>query len=607
MTHPPSLTDSVRSWITILLVLWALCAHGASEPVPGQEADIQSLLERAEAIRSSDPRQLEILLATLEGRLDRATPEQRQYVRYLKAYRMVIGSDYAEGIREAEDLVSTSTDPAMQFRAGLLLVTAYAATRNFSAGLSQLARSLELSSQISDRDLRHRGWITAGVLYNQLGQYDLGRSMAERIRTDEPSHRSNCFAGHLIAEAEHHLGQTPGSESLLHTVISDCEAQQETVAANLTRTYLVQQWAGQGQVEKAIAELREHLPGAISTSYPHLIALFHSLLASYLHQLGEPAAAEQEAHRALAATENASFSVPRVNAWRVLYEVALQRGRSDEALSYYRNYAEADRAYLDDVKAREMAYQLAQLEVQQQQHTIALLNKQNQVLTLEQQVARHQARFNRLLIGLLIVLLIGLGYWAWKIKRVQRVFRHLAQIDALTGVHNRHHFHQQAELAVRKCAEQRLPATLVMFDLDHFKSVNDNWGHAAGDWVLKSVADTARGLCRDRDYIGRLGGEEFALLLIGAKLEDGIALAERCRSLIAETDTAASGHRFEITASFGVASSEIAGPDFRLLLAQADNAVYRSKHRGRNQVNAYSDGAPTSPLVPEVETIRAAL
>lgn len=582
----------MRRWIKLVPVLWAVLGHSTGVCANESQAGFQALLERAESVRSSDPRELGALLDELQGQSGNATPQQREFLRYLQAYQMVIASKYAEAIREAEALIAQSSDVGMQFRAGLLLVTAHAATRDFGSGLKQLAQTLALGDRVDDKHLRHRGWITAGVLYNQLGQYDLGRRSAERVLNDRPDARSFCFAGHLMAESEHHLGAGTGSESTLRSVIADCSAQKEAVAANLTRAYLIQDWAAAGKLEAAIAELQSHQETVGRTQYPHLIALFHALLADYLHQRGQDDAAEREAHRALASSEAASFSVPRVSAWRTLYEIALARGDAKVALEYFRNYAEADRAYLDDVKAREMAFQLAQLEVQQKEHTIALLNKQNQVLTLEQQVVRHEARFNRLLVGVLLLLLLGIGYWAWKVKRVQNVFRHLAQIDALTGVNNRHHFHQQADQALQKCAENRLVATLVMFDLDHFKSVNDTYGHATGDWVLKAVADTARRLCRDRDYIGRLGGEEFALLLIGTDLGQGLQLAERCRALIAEIDTAASGHQFVVHASFGVSTTSIAGPDLRLLLAQADNAVYRAKHDGRDRVHAYGDNDP---------------
>lgn len=573
----------------LLLVLWVLTAPNTGVCDTATEHSFQALLEQADAVRSSDPQQLDALLSRLKTQSAQATPAQRELLRYLQAYQLVIASKYAEAISEAEALAAQTSAPAMQFRAGLLLVTAHAATRDFASGLTQLARTLKLIDSIADKDLRHRGLITAAVLYNQLGQYALGRANAERVLADAPEARSRCFAGHLLAEADHFLGRATASEATLRSVIEDCSVRQEAVAANLTRAYLIQQWAAAGKLDAAITELRAHQDEVSRTQYPHLIALFHALLASYLEQRGDALAAEREAHRALASTEAASFSIPRVSAWRTLYQIALRRRDATTALEYYRNFAESDRAYLDDVKAREMAYQLAQLEAQQKEHTIALLAKQNEVLTLEQQVTRQAARFNRLLVGVLLLLLLAIGYWAWKVKRVQNVFRHLAQIDALTGVNNRHHFHQQALQALQKCAENRLVATLVMFDLDHFKSVNDTYGHATGDWVLKAVADTARRLCRDRDYIGRLGGEEFALLLIGTELAQGLLLAEQCRASIAAIDTSASGHRFVVNASFGVSTSSIAGHDLRLLLAQADNAVYRAKHDGRDRVHAYGD------------------
>jgi diguanylate cyclase (GGDEF)-like protein len=272
----------------------------------------------------------------------------------------------------------------------------------------------------------------------------------------------------------------------------------------------------------------------------------------------------------------------------VLYETARARGDTAAALEHHVRYMAADRAYLDGVKARELAFQMVRHESLQQDKTIELLNRENQVLTLEQQVASKTVQATRLLILLLAVLLAFIAYWAFRTKRTQLVLRKLAQTDALTGIDNRHHFTRRAEAVLEACRRSGGSAGLVMMDLDSFKSINDRFGHAAGDWALREVAKACLPVCRPQDLLGRLGGEEFAFLLVDRDLGTSTSIARKCRELIAAIDSTPSGHDFRITASFGVAGTSASGYSLDALLAQADDALYRSKREGRDRVSVQS-------------------
>jgi diguanylate cyclase len=128
----------------------------------------------------------------------------------------------------------------------------------------------------------------------------------------------------------------------------------------------------------------------------------------------------------------------------------------------------------------------------------------------------------------------------------------------------------------------------VMFDLDHFKAINDTYGHGAGDWVLKQVGKTCAAHCRKVDYIGRIGGEEFAVFLRGVDAAAAALTAENCRSQLAQIDTRECGYSFVVTASFGVSSTAQSGYDLSRLLSHADQMLYRAKNEGRNRVCTYT-------------------
>jgi diguanylate cyclase (GGDEF)-like protein len=223
-----------------------------------------------------------------------------------------------------------------------------------------------------------------------------------------------------------------------------------------------------------------------------------------------------------------------------------------------------------------------------------LLNRQNEVLQLQQRVQEQSAQNSRLLVLMLLLLLASIAFWAYKTKRVQVSLRRLAETDALTGISNRHHFNERAAATLSRSARLGEDAALVMFDLDRFKSINDHFGHGVGDWVLQRVVEACATARRDVDWFGRLGGEEFALLLVGADGAEAVRVADECRRCIAAIDSRASGHAFTITASFGISTTALSGYDLTRLLTHADHMLYRAKRGGRNRVWLYESPVPTA-------------
>lgn len=170
-------------------------------------------------------------------------------------------------------------------------------------------------------------------------------------------------------------------------------------------------------------------------------------------------------------------------------------------------------------------------------------------------------------------------------KAIEETLRRLATTDALTGVANRGHFMQRASAELERARRYGRPLSVVMLDIDHFKQINDRHGHAGGDEVLRAVTATCVGLVRQQDTVGRLGGEEFALLMPETEIEPATLLAERLRTATAALHvTLISGERVSLSASFGVSALQ-AEDSVDTLLARADGALYASKNGGRNRVS----------------------
>ncbi len=584
-----------RFWAVAMTL--ALLA-GASVSADAQNS-IGTLLAQAEIARSSDPVQFQQDLRQLNAAMAQATPPQRQHIAYLNAYALIYASHFDQGVGQAKQLIAATADINMKFRAGALIVNAYALNGQFNEGLHQLEQTLSLIDRVDDPVLRQHGLLAAAQLYSQIGQYPLARHYAEAVIAAPASARWLCIASFVEFEALLHQHALPDDEGGLVQGIAQCTAQREMLMANLIRVTLDRKWVAQGQREHAITSLQDHLAEVQATRYPRLIAEVHSLLGELLYARGDMEAAQAEASLAVAQGAGILDTPPLVAAYKTLYQIAENRHDVAGALAYYKQYAEADKGYLNEIKTRELAYQIVRSENQQKNQQIELLNRENSLLQLQQHVDQTAAQDSRLLMLLASLLAFAIGLWAYKTRRLHTSLRRMAETDALTEVCNRHHFTQQAGLCLEACRAAGEQAALIMFDLDHFKTVNDSYGHVTGDWVLKAVASNCNALCRKMDKVGRLGGEEFAILIHGSDLKSATRVAEDCRVRLSQIDSRPSGYTFPIAASFGVSSTAMSGYDLDKLLSHADQMLYRAKREGRNRVRAYKPDSPIEMTEPK--------
>jgi diguanylate cyclase (GGDEF)-like protein len=163
-------------------------------------------------------------------------------------------------------------------------------------------------------------------------------------------------------------------------------------------------------------------------------------------------------------------------------------------------------------------------------------------------------------------------------------YERLSMTDSLTGLANRRRFVAHATVAIADARRNDGILAVAMFDIDHFKRVNDSHGHFVGDRVLQRLANVAKDALRPGDFIARIGGEEFALLLPGAGPDEAAGIAERIRSSFEQTAELIDGLDLRVTASFGVASFAAGSDTFDDAFARADGALYRAKQSGRNCV-----------------------
>ncbi|WP_315779444.1 MULTISPECIES: GGDEF domain-containing protein [unclassified Bradyrhizobium] len=172
-------------------------------------------------------------------------------------------------------------------------------------------------------------------------------------------------------------------------------------------------------------------------------------------------------------------------------------------------------------------------------------------------------------------------------ERIVSAHKRAATTDPLTGLLNRRGFAESCAQLIEREARERRPVSVLIFDIDHFKSINDRFGHAEGDEVLKLFANVVVNNLRLTDLSGRIGGEEFAALL-PCSIEEAMVAAERVREAFAASGVVCDDKPVDTTVSIGVAGGA-AGTDLDVLLAAADTALYKAKRTGRNRVEASAE------------------
>ena len=191
--------------------------------------------------------------------------------------------------------------------------------------------------------------------------------------------------------------------------------------------------------------------------------------------------------------------------------------------------------------------------------------------------------------GYLLLIVNGFGFILMSKQRDDARMERLATTDDLTSLLNRRAFFARADAARLLALRQRQPITLLMLDIDHFKQLNDRFGHATGDEALVKFAATCSDALREHDILGRLGGEEFALALPGTDLDGALLAAERLRQGVLDTRLLTCGNSYTMTVSIGVVLID-PEEDLPDALARADHALYEAKRNGRNRVEAGSAG-----------------
>lgn len=582
-------------WAAILLGvslgIGGPAAAAGDRPADGIDGALQAEMDRLFTLRTDDPQAFVAQVRSLDSMPLPANVAQREFLRFLQANRANLEGRFAEAAALATPLADSAEDPRLRLRAGAFVINMLAGTRDFEEGLRRLDALLRAHPMPDPTLLAEQRtlWGVASLFYNELGQYPLGIEYAERVLASNPTPIEACGLGTQRAMSRLSLADQTQTEADFTALEATCQnARFRVTSEGFLPLTLARFLRDRDRSAEALQLLERRLGSIESTRYPRLVAEAYALDAELLLAAGRVRQAERQARRAIETAKDTPTSLPVAMAEQVLYDIHRQRGDISAALQHLQRYIAANRALADERLTKERAFRTVQHESLRREQQLALATEQSRVLELEARVAKAESRNAVVLAIVLLVTVAGLVAWGLRLWNGAKRLRTLAQTDPLTGFANRQHFAETAATTLGRARAEARAVMLVAFDLDHFKRVNDRHGHLAGDAVLRAVSEAVRAVpAPTPSLVGRIGGEEFAVLLDGATTDQATAYAEALRAGIASAQAIVDGATvLTVTASFGLTGTHEAGHELQAVLDRADRALYRAKGEGRNRIIA---------------------
>ncbi|MCX7514772.1 diguanylate cyclase [Frateuria sp. STR12] len=628
----PTTTHHAKLALQLVLVLFCLFVGRAFATVPAdQGAAFDQYADRLERGQIAPDTQAGLLKALEHMKGLVPAGDARRELRYRYMY-CILGMDaspeqgiaYAEkGIADASQLGYVEGEINFHFCRGAnqeVLTTPRDALPDYDAGIA-LARRHEDQRLVAD-GLTWRGSVqsllgehaqalvdfleaqkfyeTSGepvesednlfniaVAYRRLGEAAQARDYLQKVLAhgEQKSDRGQQLGAHMqLGFLESEAGDQEAAERHLRKALALAHAVDSRSGGANIHLGLAQVDNLQGQYHQALEELARAKPGFARTgdrSNRDMVLLqaakAHAGLGQHKLAIDEYGQAE----KLLQKSGNLRYLAELLDARSRSYQALGQLGLEVADLRRLAKVRDAlDRkAHSDNATLMNYQFQTARRDQENRQLAADRALKEQQLRSLER--VRHWQRLALVLGGVLILLLLWL---ALRQFRRSRKLHRMAMTDPLTGIANRRHIEQLAERALNHAGANGEPLCVLVLDVDHFKAVNDAFGHAVGDQVLVRIAHACKQALRRFDMMGRLGGEEFLIVLPDTTLDVALQIAERLRCKIEALPLANLAPGLQITASVGAAQADHETDDLAELVRRADNAMYRAKDAGRNRV-----------------------
>ncbi|NRD73280.1 GGDEF domain-containing protein [Shewanella sp. VB17] len=590
-------TLTVKTFTCILMTYAVLfCGYVSAENVKLSELDQQLTL--LESKRTQSLAFVADSLQEIKPLVNQMSAEQTYRYTLLQAHSYSMLGQSSEAISLLKQQITSSFSERLLYykvRSVSLLANIYSYYNYFEDALKTLHLLLPLLNEINDIDTEVMGYGVVIDLFGQLNMPDESLKYAKimyqnfnKIR----SPRRKCFVAFKYAISidgvyDLDVDKWLEVEALYQDAFDICKKNDEKIGMVGALTGRVNILLKRKEYDKAKKLTKYALGLASAIPYQYSISKSHLLLAQIAMGEGNAVLSIEEFNQSLDFALSLNDSKLFTEIYQPLAELHESLGNTDKALKYLKLYQIHYTKILGESQNHIIAFETTKLDYIEKERQIRYLNKDRELYSAKAELTESQRNNERMLFLFICGGLIVLTVFAISMTLQKGKYKKLVQFDVLTGVYNRGTGQNMAENQFVKGAANGADFSVLLFDLDYFKLINDQYGHGVGDWVLKKVCETVGKKCRSGDIFTRFGGDEFVIFMPNTSEEKASVMAEQFREQILAIDTRHSGHTFTVNASFGISSNTAEDLSLDPLLNRADMAMYSSKNLGRNRVSVY--------------------
>lgn len=587
------------------LILLSVSLFLNAQNIPYQDFD--QLLIKADQHKAASKQIFDEALQQLQNNRTQLSNEQKEFLDYLMIFNQAYDGRYDQAVEDFENLFNRVDSTFVKVRIQSSLSNLYAFNHNYRAVFTALQYVTTELPKLDDKELKHTIYLATANSYLLTDRFLLAREFSEILLKDNPNPFKRCRAMAYRQLADIKLNNIDTSEDkAVQDIIRFCQSQNQMAVSDLLALnwyeYQFKQLneaASSESINQLIAAAENTCIDIDTKQFKSIIAGKEALLAQLYLAADDIRSAQDYAQSVVQDNNQLGNSEHIQKAYQVLETIARRENNFSLAYEYLSQRSDIERDLMTDSLDKQVAYASVQHDLMAKEIQLQQLSQTNELLKTQQALAAKESLNQKLIMAWLALMVGLLLFWVVRAIIKRRKLESLVEMDHLTKIYNRKGLEEHVgQLLIRKSG-QGVPVHLAIMDLDHFKKVNDECGHLTGDWVLKFVVYHLKTNLPGGMMLGRLGGEEFAVIGHGFGIKTMLEHLELMRKRVKNLDYGESEQPISLSASFGVASSETAGYSMQMLLTQADLALYQAKRAGRDQVVVYQPDGTKIPTVPD--------